>query len=255
MLPQGLEQVCVCVTPQTFSGGEGAPCSGSTRPRRKALQLAKNSPKTKTKCRGEALQALVPEATGKKTGGKVSSFSKPSAKSKPSALVKQQKGLRRRRVSSRLRSHLCHLLLLHGCEVVVQSEASELKVFDNHQLFLKPQELFCFSRSASVLSLKSSMTAAKPLEWPKWSSLSRDDCATMLKLLFCLLEHTLLEHNGDVPTTCADLIPVSKDTNLNEDQRLWLGWQALRWCFRRSKHGVPEKSLRGTCRGKSLSTS
>ena len=42
----------------------------------------------------------------------------------------------------------------------------------------------------------------------------------MLKMLFCWPEHTLFEHDGDVPTSCADLILVSEDTNLTQEAKV-----------------------------------
>ena len=46
--------------------------------------------------------------------------------------------------------------------------------------------------------------------------------------LVCFPEYTMPENNGDLSTTFVDFLPVTAETNLSEDQQLWLGWQALR---------------------------
>ena len=79
-----------------------------------------------------------------------------------------------------------------------------------------------FQVAQEHLSLVSSKPAVKPLEWPKWTSLSRKDCQRFLQTL-C----TMPENNGDLSTTCVDFLPVTAKTNLSEDQQLWLGWQEM----------------------------
>ena len=93
------------------------------------------------------------------------------------------------------------------------------------------------------LSLVSSKPAVKPLEWPKWTSLSRKDCQQFLQTLFCYPEYSMPENNGDLSTTCVDFLPVTAKTNLSEDQQLWLGWQALRCAMQKKGLGLPEDEL------------
>ena len=100
-----------------------------------------------------------------------------------------------------------------------------------------------YSEAQEHLSLVSSKSAAKPLEWPKWTTLSRKDCQRFLHTLFCYPEYTMHENNGDLSTTCVDFLPVTAETNLSEDQQLWLGWQALRWATQIKGLYVPEHEL------------
>ena len=100
-----------------------------------------------------------------------------------------------------------------------------------------------FQVAQEHLSLVSSKPAVKPLEWPKWTSLSRKDCQRFLQTLFCYPEYTMPENNGDLSTTCVDFLPVTAKTNLSEDQQLWLGWQALRWAMQKKGLKLPEAGL------------
>ena len=97
-----------------------------------------------------------------------------------------------------------------------------------------------FQVAQEHLSLVSSKPAVKPLEWPKWTSLS---CQRFLQTLFCYPDYTMPENNGDLSATCVDFLPVTAKTNLSADQQLWLGWQALRWAMQKKGLGLPEDEL------------
>ena len=136
-------------------------------------------------------------------------------------------------------------------EVLVSSEASGATLFgrqgtDSHYAEGKYHVVTSsgtFQVAQEHLSLVSSKPAVKPLEWPKWTSLSRKDCQRFLQTLFCYPEYTMPENNGDLSTTSVDFLPVTAKTNLSEDQQLWLGWQALRWAMQKKGLGLPEDEL------------
>ena len=136
-------------------------------------------------------------------------------------------------------------------EVVVSSEASGAILFGRQGTASDYSEgryhvvtsSGTFQVAQEHLSLVSSKPAVKPLEWPKWTSLSRKDTQRFLQSLFCYPEYTMPENNGDLSTTCVDFLPVTAKTNLSEDQQLWLGWQALRWAMQKQGLGLPEDEL------------
>ena len=97
-------------------------------------------------------------------------------------------------------------------EVVVSSEASGAILFGKQGTDYSQGRYHVVTSSGTV----------KPLEWPKWTSLSRKDCQRFLQTLFYYPDYTMPENNGDLSTTCVDFLPVTVKTNLSEDQQLWL---------------------------------
>ena len=180
--------------------------------------------------RAEALRSIVPQAQGKKLSikdkpsakSKLSKHLKPSAKTKPSLSKKAQKKQAQKAAADK------QLNPKKGLPKPSDTTEEPPHVVTSSGTFQVAQE---------HLSLVSSKPAVKPLEWPKWTTLSRKDCQRFLQTLFCHPEYSMPENNGDLSTTCVDFLPVTAKTNLSEDQQLWLGWQALRWAMQKKGLG------------------
>ena len=203
---------------------------------------------------------------------KLSKHLKPSAKTKPSLSKKAQKKQAQKAAADKELKPKKHLPKPSDTteeppqippppgpppefltkEVVVSSEVSGAMLFGRQGTASDYAEgkyhvvtsSGTFQVAQEHLSLVSSKPAVKPLEWPKWTSLSRKDCQRFLQTLFCYPEYTMPQNNhGDLSTTCVDFLPVTAKTNLSEDQQLWLGWQALRWAMQKKGLGLPEDEL------------
>ncbi|CAK9011771.1 unnamed protein product [Durusdinium trenchii] len=196
---------------------------------------------------------------------KASAKTKPSLHSKPSAVAKAEKKIalkakadKELRAAEKIAAEEAPPLpppaegppaseedsLLHT-DVVVISEAAGKTSFG------KVGNLMSFSSSSGAYTLlsdtgayqvmpewlepKDSKPAVKPVQWPKWSQLSKKDTKLIL---------TQLSSNPEDQSSLQfdewsyhTVLPCPQDVAEVEDQHLWLGWVLLRWML--SKSNLP----------------
>ncbi|CAK9011826.1 unnamed protein product [Durusdinium trenchii] len=224
--------------------------------------LAEIKPEAQQKKKKAQKPSLVLKAALKM---KASAKTKPSLHSKPSAVAKAEKKIalkakadKELRAAEKIAAEEAPPLpppaegppaseedsLLHT-DVVVISEAAGKTSFG------KVGNLMSFSSSSGAYTLlsdtgayqvmpewlepKDSKPAVKPVQWPKWSQLSKKDTKLIL---------TQLSSNPEDQSSLQfdewsyhTVLPCPQDVAEVEDQHLWLGWVLLRWML--SKSNLP----------------
>ena len=132
--------------------------------------------------------------------------------------------------------------LLHTEAVVISKAAGKIN-------FGKVGNLMSFSSSSGAYTLmsdtgayqvmpewldrKDSKPAVQPVQWPKWSQLSKKDTKLLLSQLSSNPEdQSSLQFDEWSYHT---VLPCPQDVAEVEDQHLWLGWVLLRWMLSKSK--------------------